>query len=261
MRILVYGYGKMASAMVEGWLRAGINASDITAFNPRRKETPPGIKLVTAPPESAFDIVVLGFKPHMLRDIAPQIQSLAGPGTLMVSILAGITLDQLHTAFPNAKGCVRFMPNLAVALGKSPNVLSAHELGQADHDCVTHLASMLGSAEWLEDEGLFDLATALAGSGPGFVYRVIDAFAGAASELGLPAEMSQRLSLAMVDGAAALAASSEHSPAELADRVASPGGMTREGLEVLDSDLALRRLLVRTLKATADKGSELSRNA
>ncbi|MBO6608851.1 pyrroline-5-carboxylate reductase [Altererythrobacter sp.] len=261
MKILIYGYGKMTAAMVEGWLRAGMDAGDIAAYNPRPKDTAPGVSLTTEPPRAGFDAVVLGFKPHMLGDIAPNMQDIVGPGTMVLSVLAGITLDQLEAAFPYAKAHVRFMPNLAVALGKSPNVLAARELAEADRRAVTELASMLGSAEWLEDESLFDLATALAGSGPGFVYRFIDALADAACELGLPADMSVRLATSMVDGAGALAANSDFSPAELAERVASPGGMTREGLNVLDEGKALKLLLLETLRATADRGLELSRLA
>ena len=261
MRILIYGYGKMASAMVEGWLCAGMPASDITAFNPRPKECAEGVKLVTEPPSDTFDVVVLGFKPHMLGDIAPQMQRLAGPDSLVLSILAGVTLDQLLTAFPDARARVRFMPNLAVALGKSPNVLAARDLAPADRETVTRLAQMLGSAEWLEDESLFDLATALAGSGPGFVYRYIDALAAASAELGLPADMAARLATAMVDGAGSLAAASDFSSAELADRVASPGGMTRAGLNVLDDNKVLEKLVFETLRAATERAAELSRIA
>jgi len=261
MKILIYGYGKMAGAMVDGWLRAGVSASDIIAYNPRHKASAEGVILTTRQPDGDFDAVVLGFKPHMLVDIAPKMQSIAGPNTLVLSILAGVTLAQLDTAFPDAKANVRFMPNLAVAIGKSPNVLAAHDLSRSDREAVTELANMLGSAEWLAEENLFDLATALAGSGPGFVYRFIDALAEAAGELGLPADMAGRLATAMVDGAGSLAADSEFTPDELANRVASPGGMTREGLNVLDEGKAVKSLLLRTLKATADRGTELSKIA
>ncbi|MBT8389453.1 MAG: pyrroline-5-carboxylate reductase [Altererythrobacter sp.] len=261
MKILIYGYGKMAGAMVDGWLRAGMDACDITAYNPRRKDCADGVTLTTQQPEGEFDAVVLGFKPHMLGDIAPGMQAIAGPNTLVLSILAGVTLAQLDAAFPDVKANVRFMPNLAVALGKSPNVLAARDLSDSDRAAVTELAAKLGTAEWLADEALFDLATALAGSGPGFVYRFIDALAEAASELGLPADMAGRLATAVVDGAGSLAGDSDFTPDELADRVASPGGMTREGLNVLDENKVLKSLLFHTLKATADRGTELSRMA
>ncbi|SMQ61611.1 pyrroline-5-carboxylate reductase [Altererythrobacter xiamenensis] len=261
MDILVYGYGKMASAMVEGWLRAGMDPARIIAFNPREKEVAEGVTLTTEVPERHFDAVLLGFKPHMLGDIAPEMQPCIGPETVVLSILAGLELDTIASAFPEAGGWVRFMPNLAVALGKSPNLLAARGLSDGQREDVTRLADMLGSAEWLGGEEHFDLATALSGSGPAFVYRFIDALSAAGQQLGLEQGLSDRLALGMVEGAVSLAAEAPYSPGELADRVASPGGMTREGMNVLDDDKALEKLLVSMLKATADKGSELAAKA
>lgn len=262
MDILVYGYGKMASAMVEGWLRAGMAAERITAFNPRHKAVPEGVRFTSELPiETMYDAVVLGFKPHLLGDIAPQMQACVGSQTIVLSILAGVELDTLEAAYPKVAGWVRFMPNLAVSLGKSPNLLAARGLSDDMRQDVTRLAEMLGSAEWLDGEAQFDLATALSGSGPAFVYRFIDALGVAAAELGLEEALAARLALQMVEGAAALAADSEFSPGDLADRVASPGGMTREGLNVLDDGKALEKLLLSTLRATAEKGSELARKA
>ena len=256
--ILIYGFGNMTSAMLEGWIASGLEARDFTIFNPSAKSVPDGTTFTSTIPTSAFDVVVLGFKPHMLGDIAPVMHNCVGPKTLIVSVLAGIEVDDLAAAFPSAKTVLRFMPNLAVALGKSPNSLFAKTIGESEKAIATDLAQRLGSAEWIEEEAQFDLATALAGSGPGFVYRFIDALAAAGAELGLPAEQAQRMAVQMVAGAGALAASSEFSPHELANRVASPGGMTREGLNVLDHDSALKTLLKETLEATADRGGELA---
>ena len=100
--------------------------------------------------------------------------------------------------------------------------------------------------------------TALSGSGPGFVYRFIDALADAGEAIGLPADQALRLATATVEGAAMMAAGADETPATLADRVASPGGSTREGLNVLDADDALRRLLTRTLIAARDRNVELA---
>jgi pyrroline-5-carboxylate reductase len=151
------------------------------------------------------------------------------------------------------------MPNLAAAIRKSPVILAEAGLDSGGRSAMFALFDVLGTAVWLEDEAQFDLVTALAGSGPGFVYRFIDALAGAATELGLEPDMAASLALATVEGAAVLAACAEVGPVELANRVASPGGMTREGLDVLDDGAALRRLLVATLRATAEKGAALSR--
>ena len=149
------------------------------------------------------------------------------------------------------------MPNLAVALGKAPIALAGHGLDEAGRAAVLALMRPLGTPEWV-GEAEFDLVTALAGSGPAFVYRFIDAMAAEAANLGLPREQADRMALAMVEGAAALAAASPESPGKLADRVASPGGMTREGLDVLDRGGALTALVTETLRAARDRGAELA---
>ena len=259
--ILVWGYGTMTSAMVAGWLASGIPPSKFTVYNPRPKDVPHGVTFVSTPPAHQYPYVLLGFKPHMLADIAADMQEVVGPRTCVMSVLAGIGADPLAAAFPAAGAVARFMPNLASAVNKSPNILHITGGTSSDRDTISDLAERLGSAEWLEDEAQFDLATALAGSGPGFVYRFIDAIAMAAGELGLPPEQAQRLATRMVDGAATLAARSEAPPSVLAQRVASPGGMTQAGLDVLDDDEALRVLLRRTLRATAQRGGELAVHA
>jgi pyrroline-5-carboxylate reductase len=152
------------------------------------------------------------------------------------------------------------MPNLAVALGKAPIALAERGLDEPGRAALVALMQPLGSPEWVE-EADFDLVTALAGSGPAFVYRFIDALAEGAAELGLSRDQAGRMALAMVEGAAALAAASPHDPGELARRVASPGGTTRKGLEVLDAEDALARLVTATLRAARDRGAELAAEA
>ena len=150
------------------------------------------------------------------------------------------------------------MPNLAVAIGKSPNALVERGLTDTQREAVTDLAARLGSAEWLADEAQFDLITALTGSGPGFVYRFIDALASGAADLGMDRDQAERLAKHMVAGAAALAADSPHPPGELARRVASPGGTTQKGLDVLDEGGALQALVRRCLEATRNRERELA---
>jgi pyrroline-5-carboxylate reductase len=153
------------------------------------------------------------------------------------------------------------MPNLAAAIGKSPIALAARGLDQTGQDRITALLAPLGQPEWLADEVDFDLVTALAGCGPAYLYRFIDALATGATRLGLEAGQAQRLALATIEGAALLAASSEHGPAELARRVASPGGSTQRGLDVLDADSALLDLLEATLIAARDRNAEMAKAA
>jgi pyrroline-5-carboxylate reductase len=257
-KILMIGCGNMAGAMLEGWLAAGLDPARFTVANPSTKNLPAAIAQYRSIPESGdFDTILLGVKPQKLGDVAPEVSRLAGGGTAVLSLLAGVDLATLTARFPDAGACVRVMPNLAVALGKSPIALAESGLDEARRAEVLALMEPLGTPEWV-GEAEFDLVSALAGSGPAFTFRFIDALAAAAAELGLPREQAGRLALAMVEGSGALAAASSQAPGELADRVASPGGMTREGLDVLDADRALERLLTETLRAARDRGAELA---
>lgn len=260
-RILIAGYGTMTGAMTQGWLASGLPPGTITACGPRAKPTPDGTTFVTGIPDGAFDAIVLGFKPQMLAAAAPAYAPLAGPGTTVISVLAGVELASLARHFPRAAGVVRLMPNLAAALCKSATALCGQGLDSAARANVTDLAERLGTAEWIADESRFDLVTALAGSGPGFVYRFIDALALGATRLGLDPAQARRLAVATVDGAAALAAASDVSPGELARRVASPSGMTQKGLDVLDADDALVSLVTATLRAARDRALEMAAEA
>lgn len=259
--ILLVGCGNMGGAMLAGWLRGGMAPSRFTVVDPVMAEAPAGVELLRDLPDRRFDAILLGVKPQMLDEVAPQVAPLAGKGAVVLSILAGVELASLAARFPAAGGLVRIMPNLAAAIGKSPVALAAHGLDDAGKEQVTTLMKPLGTPEWLADEGLFDVVTALAGSGPAFVYRFIDALASGATQLGLPAEQAQRLALATAEGAALLASASPHAPGELARRVASPGGTTQAGLDVLDADKALARLVEATLRAAADRGAEMARQA
>lgn len=258
-QLLIIGCGNMGGAMLAGWLAVGLPPARFSVLDPALDAAPDGVALIreaSALP-GTHDAVLLGFKPQQLAALGPGLQD-AADGRTVYSLLAGITRDQLAAAFPQAAAHVRVMPNLAARINKSPVILSERGLDAGARAAAATLFGALGSAVWLEDEAQFNLVTALAGSGPGFVYRFIDALAGAAIDLGLDAPTAEALALATVEGASALAAGSDAAPGALADRVASPGGMTREGLNVLDHQSALRRLLADTLRATADKGAALS---
>jgi pyrroline-5-carboxylate reductase len=117
----------------------------------------------------------------------------------------------------------------------------------------------LGSIIWIDDEAHMDAVTALAGSGPAFIYRVIDALTKGGEAAGLPQTVAAQLALSMTEGAAILAATSPETPGDLAARVTSTGGTTAAGLAVLDADMALDRLMTQTLRAARDRGAELAK--
>ncbi len=259
--ILIVGCGNMAGAMLHGWLAAGIDPARFTVADPAWRDLPAGVRSLAAVPHGRkFDAILLGVKPQLLAEVAPEVEPLAGAQTVVISILAGVELAVLAGRFPRAGGLLRVMPNLAAALGKSPMALAQNGLDKAARAAAVALLAPLGTPEWVEERE-FDLVTALAGSGPAFVYRFTDALAHAAAGLGLPEDKARRLAVAMVEGAAALAAASPHDPGELARRVASPGGVTQAGLDALDDGDALRNLVERTLRAVRDRSAEMAAEA
>jgi pyrroline-5-carboxylate reductase len=255
--VLFIGCGNMGGAMLTGWLRGGVPAERFTVYDPFLASAPDGVELLRELPEGrVFDLMILGVKPQMLDGVAGALTALAGPDTVVLSMLAGVEMASLSLRFPDARGLVRVMPNLAAALGKSPIGVAAMGMDEAARECVMAFLAPLGTPEWVE-ESLFDAVTALAGSGPAFVYRFIDALAAGGAQLGLDPAQSLRLALATVDGAAALAAASDVGPGELARRVCSPGGSTLAGVAVLDAGDALAKLMLDTLTASRDRNVEL----
>lgn len=259
--ILIFGCGNMGGAMLAGWLAGGLAPEHVAVVDQSERDLSPEIAQYRSIPEGkSFDLVLLGVKPQNLGEVSPVLEPVLGPDTVALSLLAGVELATLRERFPRAGGLVRVMPNLSAALGKSPIALAADGLDEAQRVDVLAFMQPLGTPEWIA-ESAFDLVTALAGSGPGFVYRFIDALSAGAIELGLPAEQARRLALATVEGASALAAQSPYDPGELARRVASPGGVTQAGLDTLDAGNALTRLVTDTLRAARDRSAEMAAEA
>jgi pyrroline-5-carboxylate reductase len=249
------GAGNMGRAILDGWLASGTEPSSITVVDPGVSSVPPGVRLSADPPVGERpNILVLAVKPQMLDAITQELQ--AARPRLLVSILAGVEVAALGARF-EAGTIIRAMPNLPVAVRKGVTAL----FGTEDMSLRGEAASLfepLGKIEWIDAEASFDAVTALSGCGPGFVFRFVDALAEAGECLGLPVDQARRLAIATVEGSARMAAISSETPATLADQVASPGGSTREGLNVLDDNGALKALLLRTLEASARRNREMA---
>jgi pyrroline-5-carboxylate reductase len=259
MRLLMIGAGNMGGAMLRRWLDAGFAPADVTVVSPSGRAMPDGVRVVAAVPDAAdatFDAILLGLKPQQLGLLRGS--ALAGHAPrLLVSILAGVEVSTL-ASLCHAGTVVRAMPNLPVAIGKGVVALHAAAIDAATRDELDRWMAPLGLVEWIAEEAQFDDVTALAGCGPGFVFRFADALAQAGAALGLPADQAARLALATLRGSAIMAADADVAPAVLADRVASPGGSTRQGLNVLDRDEALVRLLTETLAASAARNRDMA---
>ena len=258
-KILIFGCGNMGGAMLRGWIAGGVVASRFVVVDPFADGLPEGVLVhrTAAEVTQTFDTILLGIKPQMIGELAPQIAPLLSPNALVISILAGTTTVTLSNHFP-ASRIVRLMPNLAAAIGKSPLSLWSSALDSDGAAELDGLLSPLGTPVWLTSEDQMNAVTSLAGSGPAFVYRFIDALAAGGAKLGLPPATAVQLALAMVEGAALLAAVSDEAPAALAARVTSPGGTTAAGLAVLDDEAALANLIEATLRAASERGAELA---
>jgi pyrroline-5-carboxylate reductase len=260
--IWLVGCGNMGGAMLRGWLRSGIDPATITVIDPGRRGIAAEVRwaphISELPEADRPDTLILAIKPQQLHDFHSQAPELAP--ALLVSVLAGVEEATL-AALWRADAIVRAMPNLPVAIGKGVTALHTGSGQVSVRDDAATLMAPLGLIEWIGNEELFDAVTALSGCGPGFVFRFIDALAAAGVELGLPADQAQRLALATVEGTGLMAAAATESAATLADRVASPGGSTREGLDVLDRGDALKNLLRDTLAASARRNREMAAGA
>lgn len=256
------GCGHMGSAMLAGWIAAGIDPAHVTVVRPSGQPVGHGVRVLTDYPEDEVPaMVLLAMKPYQLDAVAPLLAPALDPRTILVSVLAGAELASLRARFSAPETIVRAMPNLPVALGKGVIGLCAEGGDAADRNLVTGLMAALGHAEWFQDEAGFELASELTGAGPAFLFRFIEALGRGATSLGLPEDQAQRLATAMVAGAGALAAASDDSVAELARKVASPGGTTQAGLNVLDADRALFDLVEATLAASRARSLEMAAEA
>lgn len=256
------GCGNMGGAILQAWLDNGLDSAKVTVIKPHASALPGGLQSQADYPQSASpDLVMLAMKPHQLADVAAHLAPLVGENSHIVSVLAGTEINILRQAFPKAGKIVRLMPNMAVTVAKSPMILIGETDDAGLKDQMKALFSPLGQPEWLENEDQMHIATALSGSGPAFLFRFIDALAVSAAELGMEKAQAARLALAMVDGAATLAAGSDVSPGELANQVASPNGVTRKGLDVLDADGRVNALLHDVLKAAMERNREMAEEA
>jgi pyrroline-5-carboxylate reductase len=260
--MLIYGCGTMAGAMVSRWIDCGLPAERITAL--RKSDTPVAGGMTTRADSSGLSapsLLVIGVKPQGFPAVAQDIARLAGADTLVVSIMAGVSIEDLRLALPNARAIIRAMPNMPVADGRGVVALVSSDADKADVKRIDKLMAPLGLVQWIESEMSFNLVTALTGCGPAFVYRFVGALAGAAVRLGLDPADADRMARATVAGAAQTLLDSPDSAAEMAGAVASPGGMTQAGLDVLDTDGRLAALMADTLRAARERGKELAASA
>jgi len=258
--LVLLGCGKMGSALLQGWLGQGVPAEAIHVIEPHPSDwlAATGVHLNAGLPASPA-IVLLAVKPQMMGAALPQVAALGGGGTLVLSIAAGTTIARFESLFGPATPIIRAMPNTPAAVGRGITAIigNAHS-AEADLQLAEALLSAVGQVVRLQGEDQMDAVTAVSGSGPAYVFHLIEALAAAGEAQGLPADLAMQLARATVCGAGELAHRAPESAAQLRINVTSPGGTTAAALAVLmDPATGLPPLMQRAVKAAADRGREL----
>lgn len=261
-RVWMLGCGNMAGAIVEGWRSAGTDLSNTVVIRPSGRPVE-GIRVVTDLAEAGAEpwLVFLGFKPQQLDEVAPRLSSYVTPATTVVSLLAGVEAAALRQRFPNAGAIVRVIPNLPVSVRRG--VIALHSSDAPGHvrDHLSQLFGQLGYGIWTNTEAQLAAIGSVAGAGPAYVARFIDALAKAGVDRGLSFETASTIALETVLGTAWMATSTRESMDALAQRVASPGGTTEAGLAVLDREDVLDKIVSLAIGAASRRATELAADA
>lgn len=273
-KIAFIGGGNLASSLIHGLLEQGCEADSLSVFDtaPERLELLgrryAGIRICSTAPDigGGSDAVLLCVKPNDARDACREAcELLRDTDAAFISVVAGVKLAVLArwlnvSSLGSGVAVLRCMPNLAVAVGQGMSVLCAGDvLASADHGRLAeHIFKAVGAVEWVEDEKLMDLVTALSGSGPAYFFYVMDALEQAAAELGLQGGLARRLVSQTAFGAAAFAQKGEEPPAQLCTKVASKGGTTEAAIAVFEQH-KLKLIFKRALEAAARRSETITK--
>ncbi|MBE0452899.1 pyrroline-5-carboxylate reductase [Roseovarius autotrophicus] len=258
--LVLLGCGKMGGAMLRGWLDGGLAPKAVHVIDPRPAEwlREAGVRVNGGLPESPA-IVIVAVKPQMMGDALPVLKGYGNGTTLFVSVAAGTTMATYEAMLGAATPVVRAMPNTPAAIGKGITAIVGNATASAAHlDQAETLLKAVGQVVRLESEDQMDAVTGLSGSGPAYVFHMIECLAKAGEAEGLAPALAMQLAKATVAGAGALAEVAGETPAQLRENVTSPNGTTQAGLEVLmDKVTGLPPLMARTVAAATARSKAL----
>jgi pyrroline-5-carboxylate reductase len=258
--LVMLGCGKMGSAMLEGWLGRGLAPGSVHVIDPHPSDwlRSQGVRINTDLPADPA-VLMIAVKPQMMADALPQVAPFGGGGTLILSVAAGTPITAYEAAFGPGTRVIRSMPNTPAAIGKGITAIVGNAAATpADLDLAETLLSAIGQVVRLEVEDQIDAVTGVSGSGPAYIFYMIDALAAAGVAEGLPPDLAMQLAKATVAGAGALAEQAAETPEQLRINVTSPNGTTQAGLSVLmDEATGLMPLMRATVAAAAGRSREL----
>ena len=262
--LVLVGAGKMGGALLEGWLRFGLDPKHVAVLEPQPS---PQISALTGRglqlnPEirALTDVaaIVVAVKPQTAAEAIPQLRPMVGASTVVVSIMAGRTLQFIAGALNARCALVRAMPNTPAAIGRGITVAVPRDVNPAQRDLAHRLLCATGTVEWTDDEALMDAVTAVSGSGPAYVFLLAEALAEAGVAAGLPPPLAAKLARETVAGSGELLHRSELDAAVLRQNVTSPGGTTAAALDVLMGKDGLAQLMRNAVAAATRRSRELA---
>lgn len=263
--VMLVGAGKMGIALAEGWLDAGLPASNLVLVDPHPGEAAQALArdndLVIHPQAAGLvpNVLVLAVKPQIVGPVMEGLVPVVGPQTLVVSIAAGISIRRLADGLGTAR-IVRAMPNTPAQIGKGiSGAVAGPEAERADKDAATALLAAAGQVVWFDAESDLDAVTAVSGSGPAYVFNFVEALAAAGVAQGLPEHIAMQLARQTVIGAAALMEADPGPVSVLRQNVTSPNGTTAAALEVLMAEDGLGAVIAHAVDAARERSEELGR--
>ncbi|TPW30390.1 pyrroline-5-carboxylate reductase [Pararhizobium mangrovi] len=262
--VVLVGAGNMGGALLKGWLDAGLSPRDVVVVDPKPSEAmvrllaERGVRHEAEPPSDLVArVLMLAVKPQMMADVVPSLKGLVGRETVAVSIAAGTPLSAIE-GYLGGGAVVRVMPNTPAMVGRGISAAVANaDVSAEQRDWVSALLSVCGPVEWVDDEALIDAVTGVSGSGPAYVYYLVECMAEAGRKSGLPDDLAMRLARATVSGAGEMLHRSEEEAATLRANVTSPNGTTAAALSVLMDEDGLQPLVERTVEAARKRAHEL----
>lgn len=263
-RLVLVGAGKMGSALLEGWLRLGLDAKKVAVLEPVPSPAIAALaqRGLSLNPDlrglGAVDVIVLAVKPQGAAAAIEPLASLIRATTLIVSIMAGRTLQFLSAATNGVGAFVRAMPNTPAAIGRGITVAVSLRTDAAQREVAQRLLSATGAVEWIDDETLMDAVTAVSGSGPAYVFLLAEALAEAGAAAGLPPALAERLARETIAGSGELLYRSPLDAGSLRENVTSPGGTTAAALDVLMGQNGLATLMRRAVAAATARSRQLA---
>ncbi|MEQ9518067.1 MAG: pyrroline-5-carboxylate reductase [Parvibaculum sp.] len=267
--LVLIGAGKMGGAMLSGWLAGRLQGAQVHLRDPNppaemaKLVATQGLKLNFSIEDIAAEaprVVVLAVKPQIMDAVLPELKPLVRPGTLFLSIAAGVGLDRIEAGLGSGAAIVRTMPNTPASVGKgiTAAIGNAH-ITPEDRALCDELLSAIGAVVWLRQEAEMDAVTALSGSGPAYVFALAETMAAAGEQLGLDPVLAKKLARATVAGAGAMLDVLPEDVSDLRRNVTSPGGTTAAALDVLLGDEGLWQLMRNAMNAARARSRELSK--